>query len=76
MGTALDAVIVDCTSDVGVREARALVNIPVVGAGEASLRLSQQQGDYLRLSADELTAGPLETIVRERPRVVLIGGTG
>lgn len=72
----IDAVIVDCTSDVGVREARALVNIPVVGAGEASLRLAQQQGDYLRLSADELAAGPLETIVRQSPRAVLIGGTG
>ena len=30
-----DAVIVDCTADPGVVEARAVVDIPVVGAGEA-----------------------------------------
>jgi Asp/Glu/hydantoin racemase len=72
----VDAVIVDCTSDVGVREAQALVKIPIVGAGDASLLVAKRYSSYLRLNADELDGKPLEIVIQEQPRAVLIGGTG
>lgn len=75
----IDAVIVDCTSDVGVKQARSLVRIPVVGAGEASLGLAQQHGEYIRLDAEVLSKEPLQVVLpmlEEKPRAILIGGTG
>src|SRR5215470_4871721 len=39
-----DAVICDCFADPGVRAARELVNIPVIGPGEASMLLAASLG--------------------------------
>jgi len=39
-----DAVVVHCFADPGVREAKAVVNIPVVGPGESSLHLACLMG--------------------------------
>ena len=41
-----DAVIVDCFGDVGVKVAREITNIPVVGAGEASMVFAAALGHH------------------------------
>jgi len=40
-----DAVVVNCTADTGVRQARDLVSIPVVGVSESAFHLAAQLGD-------------------------------
>ena len=74
-----DAVIVDCTADPGVADAREMVTIPVVGAGEA-LRsaISSAVPPVCELSGDELRSMDVATLVshlREAATVAL-GGTG
>jgi Asp/Glu/hydantoin racemase len=74
-----DAVIVDCTDDPGVEAARAMVEIPVVGAGEA-LRMAMvgaPQPVHL-FSGDELRTMGIDELV-ERARgaaTVVLGATG
>jgi hypothetical protein len=52
-----DAVVVDCTGDPGVAEARLIVDIPVVGAGEAARRAAEGAPEPVRfVSGEELRA--------------------
>lgn len=74
-----DAVIVDCTDDPGVEAARAVVDIPVVGAGEASrLALARAPRPVQLFSGDELrTMGVDELVERARgAATVVLGATG
>jgi Asp/Glu/hydantoin racemase len=74
-----DAVIVDCTADPGVIDARELVTIPVVGAGEA-LRsaMSAAAQPVCELTGDDLRGMDVATLVgRLRgAATVALGGTG
>jgi 2'-5' RNA ligase len=74
-----DAVIVDCTDDPGVTEARDAVPIPVVGAGEA-LRdaVAAAPGPVRTFSGDELrTLSPAVLVDESRDAsTVALGGTG
>ena len=74
-----DAVVVDCTADPGVAEARVAVDIPVVGAGEAMCAAIAAAGEPVcELSGDDLRAMD-DTALLERvrgARTVSIGGTG
>lgn len=50
-----DAIIVDCTGDPGVRAAREIVAVPVVGAGEATRRAADRSpAPVIFLSGDEV----------------------
>ena len=74
-----DAVIVDCTADPGVAEARELVDIPVVGAGEAMRSaIALASRPVCELSGDDLRAlGDTALIHRARgAATVALGGTG
>jgi Asp/Glu/hydantoin racemase len=74
----VDAVIVDCTSDVGVKEARQIVRIPVIGPGE-TLRQNVADKHALWLTAEDLAANPLvKTLqaIEDGAEVIAIGGTG
>jgi Asp/Glu/hydantoin racemase len=74
-----DAVIVDCTADPGVFEARALVDIPVVGAGEA-LRsaIASAAQPVCELTGDDLRSMDVATLVSHLrdATTVALGGTG
>src|SRR3954447_11607873 len=74
-----DAVIVDCTADPGVAEARELVGIPVVGAGEA-LRsaVSTAAAPVVELTGDDLRGMDVPELVAglREARTVALGGTG
>ena len=74
-----DAVIVDCTDDPGVEAARAVVAIPVVGAGEASrLAMVSAPPPVQLFSGDELRTMGIDELV-ERARgaaTVVLGATG
>jgi len=74
-----DAVIVDCTADPGVAEARELVDIPVVGAGEA-LRsaMAAARQPVVELTGDELRGMDVPALVAglRDARTVALGGTG
>ena len=74
-----DAVIVDCTADPGVTDARALVDIPVIGAGEAlQAAIARARQPVCTLTGDELrslTERALVARVRGSATVAL-GGTG
>lgn len=60
-----DAVIVGCCYDPGVRTARELVDIPVIGPMEASLQLAGYHGHTYTIVTDHHKAGPyIEDIVR------------
>jgi Asp/Glu/hydantoin racemase len=78
-GEGFDAVIVDCTADPGVVEARAVVSIPVVGAGEA-LRsaIASAKQPVCELSGEELRAMDAATIISHllEAATVALGGTG
>lgn len=72
------AVVLDCTSDVGLAEARALVDVPVIGPGEA-MRERTRGRTVVRLDADVLASDPLNAALRgiqEGAQVVVLGGTG
>ena len=74
-----DAVIVDCTGDPGVEEARRRVRIPVVGAGEALRRsVADAPPPVVVLSGDDLRGNDTGALL-ERVRgagTVALGGTG
>jgi Asp/Glu/hydantoin racemase len=74
-----DAVVVDCTGDPGVAEARLIVGIPVVGAGEAARRAAEGAPEPVRfVSGEELRAvdfAELERLV-EGAATVVVGATG
>ncbi|HZX53815.1 MAG TPA: aspartate/glutamate racemase family protein [Ilumatobacteraceae bacterium] len=74
-----DAVIVDCTADPGVAEARELVSIPVVGAGEA-LRsaMAAAAQPVVELTGDDLRGMDVPELVAglRGARTVALGGTG
>ena len=74
-----DAVIVDCTADPGVVDARAVVHIPVIGAGEAlQSAIARARHPLCTLTGDELR-GLTEQSVVVRVRgsaTVALGGTG
>lgn len=60
-----DAVIVGCCYDPGVRTARELVDIPVVGPMEASLQLAGYHGHTYTVVTDHHKAAPyIEDVVR------------
>jgi allantoin racemase len=74
----VDAVIVDCTSDVGVKETRQRVRIPVIGPGEI-LRQQVANRRALWLTTEDLASGPLpKTLqaIEDGAEVIVIGGTG
>jgi Asp/Glu/hydantoin racemase len=74
-----DAVIVDCTADPGVAESRLLVNIPVVGPGEAMrAAIARAPQPVCELSGDELRVMDRAALL-EHARdagTVALGGTG
>jgi len=78
-GEGFDAVIVDCTADPGVAEARELVDIPVVGAGEA-LRsaVAAAAQPVVELTGDDLRGMDVPALVAglRDARTVALGGTG
>lgn len=60
-----DAVIVGCCYDPGVRTARELVDIPVIGPMEASLQLAAYHGHSYTIVTDHHKAAPyIEDVVR------------
>jgi putative N-acetylmannosamine-6-phosphate epimerase len=74
----VDAVIVDWMSDVGVKETRQRVNIPVIGPGEI-LRQKMVGKRALWLTAKALANDPLpKTLkaIQEGAKVIVIDGTG
>ena len=74
-----DAVIVDCTADPGVAAARKVVQIPVVGAGEAlQSAITAAPQPVCRLTADELRTGDVTTLANglRGAATVALGGTG
>ncbi|MGK9165747.1 aspartate/glutamate racemase family protein [Inquilinus limosus] len=75
----IDAVIIDCTSDVGLAEARAAVAaIPVIGPGEEMRRLAGRR-KRAWLDADMLAQDPLAhalAAVEAGATVLLVGSTG
>ena len=74
-----DAVIVDCTGDPGVAEARRRLRIPVVGAGEALRRaIAGATPPVIVLSGDDLRASSTDQVVERigAARTVALGGTG
>jgi Asp/Glu/hydantoin racemase len=78
-GEEFDAVIIDCTDDPGVEEARAVVSIPVVGAGEALWAAITTAPAPVRLfTGDELRTLTPDEIVEQarRAATVAIGATG
>lgn len=74
-----DAVIVDSTADPGVAEARATVDIPVVGAGEA-LRsaIAAAKQPVCELTGDDLRGMDVAALVNSLrgAATVALGGTG
>lgn len=54
----VDAVVVDCMADPGVRPARELVRIPVVGPAEASMHLACQLGHRFSIVTTEARSVP------------------
>ena len=74
-----DAIIVDCTADPGVVEARAAVDIPVVGAGEA-LRsaIAAAKQPVCELTGDDLRGMDVAELVNSLrgAATVALGGTG
>src|SRR6185295_11994488 len=74
-----DAAIVDCTADPGVAEARQLVDIPVVGAGEA-LRsaVADAAQPVVEMTGDDLRGMDVPALVASLrgARTVALGGTG
>ncbi|MEP7203207.1 MAG: aspartate/glutamate racemase family protein [Ilumatobacteraceae bacterium] len=74
-----DAVIVDCTADPGVSDARALVEIPVVGAGEA-LRsaIASAPQPVCELTGADLRSMDVAALVSQLrdAATVALGGTG
>ena len=74
-----DAVIVDCTADPGVVDARGLVGIPVVGAGEA-LRsaIAAAAQPVCELTGDDLRGMDVAALVSSLrgAATVALGGTG
>ncbi|HEY0520797.1 MAG TPA: aspartate/glutamate racemase family protein [Ilumatobacteraceae bacterium] len=74
-----DAIIVDCTADPGVTEARGLVDIPVVGAGEA-LRsaVARAKQPVCELTGDDLRGMDVAVLVNSLrgAATVALGGTG
>ncbi len=78
-GEGFEAVIVDCTDDPGVEEARATVSIPVVGAGEALWAAITTAPAPVRLfTGDELRTLTPEEIIEQarRAATVALGATG
>jgi Asp/Glu/hydantoin racemase len=74
-----DAVIVDCIDDPGVEAARAVVRIPVVGAGEAlRAAIAAAPAPVCELSGDDLRAmDDADVVSRARDAsTVALGGTG
>jgi Asp/Glu/hydantoin racemase len=78
-GEGFDAVIVDCTDDPGVEAARAVVKIPVIGAGEGlRIALTASPRPIRLFTGDDLRAMTPDELV-ERPRgstTVALGATG
>ena len=74
-----DAVIVDCTADPGVAEARESVSIPVVGSGEA-LRsaMAAATQPVVELTGDDLRGMDVPMLVASirGAATVALGGTG
>ncbi len=78
-GEGFDAVVVDCTADPGVAEARVAVDIPVVGPGEAMrAAIAAASQPVCELSGDDLRAMDHTALVERvrGARTVALGGTG
>ncbi len=74
-----DGVIIDCTGDPGLEQARLRVAIPVIGAGQAVGRASAHATPPLVvLSGDLLRASTQDELLEQvrRARTVALGGTG
>lgn len=74
-----DAVIVDCTADPGVAEARQLVDIAVVGAGEAMRSaIAAAKQPVCELTGDDLRGLEIAVLVHtlRKAATVALGGTG
>jgi Asp/Glu/hydantoin racemase len=74
-----DAVIVDCTADPGVAEARQAVAIPVIGAGEAMrAAVAAAKPPVCELTGDDLRGMDVAALVTSlrQAATVALGGTG
>lgn len=74
-----NAIVVDCTGDPGVATAREIVDIPVVGAGEAVRRAaSASPAPVTTLTGDELRAATIADVRRRitGAATVVVAATG
>ncbi|MEM2122647.1 MAG: aspartate/glutamate racemase family protein [Candidatus Bathyarchaeia archaeon] len=74
----VDALIVSCTEDPGVREAQEVSRVPVIGAGRAAASLSIYYGDNIGvLGLGKEPPKPFREVLRDRIKVYrgLNGGT-
>lgn len=74
-----DAVIVDCTAEPGVAQARQAVTIPVIGAGEALwAAINLAPTPVCLLTGDELRTSELDALLEQTAgaATVALGGTG
>lgn len=59
-----DAIFISCAADPGVKEARALVRVPVVGAGSAAAGVALALGERVGvLNLNEATPGPVRRLL-------------
>jgi Asp/Glu/hydantoin racemase len=66
----VDVLIVSCTEDPGVKEAREVSKVPVIGAGRASASLSLFYGDDIGvLGLGEEPPQPIREVLRDRIKV-------
>jgi Asp/Glu/hydantoin racemase len=74
-----DAVIIDCTADPGLADARAGLQIPVIGSGEALLSaIARARQPVCLLTGDELRSMTEPALVARvsDSATVALGGTG
>lgn len=77
----VDAIIVDCTEDTGVHDARRRLELPIVGPGEAlRAAVAARPGPVLWLAGEDLrTTGAFDRAVvaaQEGVRTIALGATG
>lgn len=79
VAAAYDAVIVDCTGDPGVEDARAVIDVPIVGAGEA-MRWAAERSPQpsIVVTGDALRSVRTSDLARRHrdAATIVIGGTG
>jgi Asp/Glu/hydantoin racemase len=79
LADACDAIVVDCTGDPGLVEARSLVAVPVVGAGEAARHAAARSpSPVMWLSGDDVRGTPLTDLIERTAgsATVVVDATG